>query len=114
MEPETILVKGAREHNLKGITLEIPKKKLVVFTGVSGSGKSGCGASRERRGGVDCRPLSGEATNTSYATEVTEAEAPRGEERLRARPEAYSGRSRGKLWCVSKTVSTVMPPVLAR
>jgi excinuclease ABC subunit A len=33
-------VKGAREHNLKGITLEIPKKKLVVFTGVSGSGKS--------------------------------------------------------------------------
>src|SRR2546423_337657 len=40
MEPEQILVKGAREHNLKGITLEIPKKKLVVFTGVSGSGKS--------------------------------------------------------------------------
>ena len=40
MEPETILVKGAREHNLKGITLEIPKKRLVVFTGVSGSGKS--------------------------------------------------------------------------
>src|SRR5438128_9056584 len=40
MEPEAILVKGAREHNLKGVTLEIPKKKLVVFTGVSGSGKS--------------------------------------------------------------------------
>src|SRR5919198_1150570 len=40
MEPESILVKGAREHNLKGITLEIPKKRLVVFTGVSGSGKS--------------------------------------------------------------------------
>src|SRR5438105_3780365 len=40
MEPEFILVKGAREHNLKGITLEIPKKRLVVFTGVSGSGKS--------------------------------------------------------------------------
>ncbi|HYV68368.1 MAG TPA: excinuclease ABC subunit UvrA, partial [Myxococcales bacterium] len=40
MEPEYILVKGAREHNLKGITLEIPKKRLVVFTGVSGSGKS--------------------------------------------------------------------------
>ncbi|MBS2024274.1 MAG: excinuclease ABC subunit UvrA, partial [Deltaproteobacteria bacterium] len=40
MEPEYILVKGAREHNLKGVTLEIPKKKLVVFTGVSGSGKS--------------------------------------------------------------------------
>ncbi len=40
MEPESILVKGAREHNLKGVTLEIPKKRLVVFTGVSGSGKS--------------------------------------------------------------------------
>ncbi len=39
-EPEFITVKGAREHNLKSVNLEIPKKKLVVFTGVSGSGKS--------------------------------------------------------------------------
>jgi excinuclease ABC subunit A len=39
-EPEFITVKGAREHNLRSVTLEIPKKKLVVFTGVSGSGKS--------------------------------------------------------------------------
>ena len=39
-EPEFITVKGAREHNLKSVYLEIPKKKLVVFTGVSGSGKS--------------------------------------------------------------------------
>lgn len=37
---ETIKVVGAREHNLKNVTIEVPKNKLVAFTGVSGSGKS--------------------------------------------------------------------------
>ncbi len=35
-----IIIKGAREHNLKNIDIEIPKNKLIVITGVSGSGKS--------------------------------------------------------------------------
>ncbi|MBI5644104.1 MAG: excinuclease ABC subunit UvrA [Deltaproteobacteria bacterium] len=37
---EKIVIKGAREHNLKSLDLEIPRDKLVVITGVSGSGKS--------------------------------------------------------------------------
>ena len=40
MEPDIIEIRGARQHNLKIDTLRLPKKKLVVFTGVSGSGKS--------------------------------------------------------------------------
>ncbi|MDP2720928.1 MAG: excinuclease ABC subunit UvrA [bacterium] len=37
---DKIVIRGAREHNLKNISLEIPKNKLVVITGISGSGKS--------------------------------------------------------------------------
>jgi excinuclease ABC subunit A len=37
---DTIVIRGAREHNLKNISLEIPRNQLVVITGVSGSGKS--------------------------------------------------------------------------
>jgi len=37
---EKIVIRGAREHNLKGIDLEIPRDRLVVVTGISGSGKS--------------------------------------------------------------------------
>ena len=35
-----IAIRGAREHNLKNVDLEIPRDRLVVFTGLSGSGKS--------------------------------------------------------------------------
>lgn len=38
--PNKIVIRGAREHNLKNINLEIPRDKMVVFTGLSGSGKS--------------------------------------------------------------------------
>src|SRR3990170_2937311 len=37
---ESILVAGAREHNLKDVTVELPRDSLVVITGLSGSGKS--------------------------------------------------------------------------
>ena len=37
---DKIIIKGAKEHNLKNISLEIPRDKLVVITGLSGSGKS--------------------------------------------------------------------------
>ena len=40
MAKDKIIIKGAKEHNLKNIDLEIPRDKLVVFTGLSGSGKS--------------------------------------------------------------------------
>lgn len=39
-ELKEIIIRGAREHNLKNISLEIPREKLVVITGLSGSGKS--------------------------------------------------------------------------
>lgn len=37
---ESIIIKGAREHNLKNIDIELPRNQLIVFTGLSGSGKS--------------------------------------------------------------------------
>src|SRR5579884_3252808 len=40
MTRETIFVRGAREHNLKNVDLVVPRSQLVVFSGISGSGKS--------------------------------------------------------------------------
>src|SRR6186997_3692703 len=37
---DTIVVRGAREHNLQNVHLELPRNQLIVFTGLSGSGKS--------------------------------------------------------------------------
>ena len=38
--PNSIVIRGAREHNLKNIDLELPRNRFIVITGVSGSGKS--------------------------------------------------------------------------
>jgi excinuclease ABC subunit A len=40
LEKNSIIIKGAREHNLKNIDLEIPRDSFIVITGLSGSGKS--------------------------------------------------------------------------
>src|SRR5215475_2875588 len=40
MDTSTIVIRGAREHNLRNVDLELPRNRLIVFTGVSGSGKS--------------------------------------------------------------------------
>ena len=40
MQLKNIVVKGANEHNLKNVDVSVPRDKFVVFTGLSGSGKS--------------------------------------------------------------------------
>ncbi|MEX2323462.1 MAG: excinuclease ABC subunit UvrA [Acidimicrobiia bacterium] len=40
MSSDSIVIRGAREHNLKDVSLDLPREKLIVFTGLSGSGKS--------------------------------------------------------------------------
>ena len=40
MKTDRIIIRGLKQNNLKNISLEIPKNQIVVFTGVSGSGKS--------------------------------------------------------------------------
>ena len=37
---DKIIIRGAKEHNLKNVNLELPRNKFIVFTGLSGSGKS--------------------------------------------------------------------------
>ena len=40
MSIDKLIVRGAREHNLKDVSIELPRESLIVFTGLSGSGKS--------------------------------------------------------------------------
>ena len=60
---KNIVIKGAREHNLKNIDLTIPRDKLIVFTGLSGSGKSSLAfdtvyAEGQRRAVIICKAVS--------------------------------------------------------
>ena len=63
-----IAIRGAREHNLKNIDVEIPRDQLVVFTGLSGSGKSSLAfdtiyAEGQRRYVESrCRPMPGSSS----------------------------------------------------
>ena len=55
---DTIVIRGARQNNLKNLSLELPTNELIVVTGVSGSGKSSLvfdTRSEERRVGKECR-----------------------------------------------------------
>ena len=40
MSIDKLIVRGAREHNLRDVSIELPREALIVFTGLSGSGKS--------------------------------------------------------------------------
>ena len=47
MPKQYIKIRGANEHNLKDVTLDIPREQLVVLTGLSGSGKSSLALDRK-------------------------------------------------------------------
>ena len=60
---DLIHVHGARVNNLKDVSIEIPKRRLTVFTGVSGSGKTSYGRRRRRRAGPGRRGVVLVSTN---------------------------------------------------
>ena len=50
---DKLIIKGAREHNLKNIDLELPRNKLIVISGLSGSGKSSLADSLGKKLGLE-------------------------------------------------------------
>ena len=57
MVHDKLIIQGAREHNLKDVSLELPRDSMIVFTGLSGSGKSSSPSIRFRRGTAPLRGI---------------------------------------------------------
>ena len=72
---DQLVIHGAREHNLKNITLELPRDRLIVFTGLSGSGKSLARVRHDLRGGP--APLRRVAVRVRAAVPRADGEARR-------------------------------------
>ena len=69
---DRILIRGARTHNLANIDLDLPRDKLIVFTGLSGSGKSSLAfdtiyAEGQRRYVESCQPTPGSSVDDGKA-----------------------------------------------
>ena len=79
-ENTSIIIKGARVNNLKNIDVEIPRNKLVVITGLSGSGKSTVAIALERelhKRGLLCRILDGDNIRSGINNNLGFSEADR-------------------------------------
>ena len=74
MSKEFIEITGARQHNLRNLTLEIPREKLVVITGMSGSGQVVAGLRHPIRGRAAAR-LRGKSQRVCPAVPRPDAEA---------------------------------------
>ena len=125
MELDRIIITGARQHNLKNVTVEIPKKKLVVLTGVSGSGKSSLAfdtlyAEGQRRYveslSAYARQFLGQMEKPLYDSirglaPTISIEQKTAEHATRARPSAPSPRSTTTCACCGRASALSLPPL---
>ena len=69
---DKLIIKGARENNLKNISLELPKNKLVVLTGQTGAGKSSLLNKLDKRLNLETKPISEALNRGVHTTRHTE------------------------------------------